>query len=271
MSIVVQPRWQQRGTGGESPSAELDYVIIGTNDMTQAELALVAESPVFLGSLGRREWHVEQTGPLMFDGFVSYGSGDKPEKKQIGQASKSWEIGFKQERVYQSLDTTIYHEDGRPAPSFGGAIGVSKDGVEGVDVPTPTKAWSEKWVISLAQFYSGDYEQQLWQVAKAPVNNAPFRGHLAGEVLFRGATGDPRDEESAEVSFKFEASPNLTDLVFGTLTGIEKRGWEYIWPLYEDEEDDDAKLIVQVPRAAYVEQVIRTSDFANLGIGTGVL
>jgi len=52
------------------------------------------------------------------------------------------------------------------------------------------------------------------------------------------------------------------------IVGIAKGGWQYLWVLYEDEEDADAKRMVKRPAAVYVEQVYREGDFGELGIGT---
>ena len=64
------------------------------------------------------------------------------------------------------------------------------------------------------------------------------------------------------------ASPNRTGITVGDITGIAKKGWEYLWVRYEDAEDSTAKTLVKRPVAAYVEKVYESGDFAALGIGT---
>ena len=54
----------------------------------------------------------------------------------------------------------------------------------------------------------------------------------------------------------------------GEITGIAKKGWEYLWVRYADAKDDTAKAIVKKPIAAYVEKVYEEGNFAGLGIGT---
>ncbi len=51
------------------------------------------------------------------------------------------------------------------------------------------------------------------------------------------------------------------------MTGINKRGWDYLWVRYADVEDPTAKMLVQRPMAVYVEQVYPYRDFSGLGIG----
>lgn len=53
----------------------------------------------------------------------------------------------------------------------------------------------------------------------------------------------------------------------GDITGINKKGWEYLWVRYADAEDTSAKVLVKEPIAAYVEQVYPYGNFAGLGIG----
>ncbi len=55
---------------------------------------------------------------------------------------------------------------------------------------------------------------------------------------------------------------------FSTADGLtipEKRAWDYLWVSYED--TVNANLLVQIPRAAYVERVYKEVDFSLLGIG----
>jgi hypothetical protein len=60
----------------------------------------------------------------------------------------------------------------------------------------------------------------------------------------------------------------VTGLAVGPITGIAKKGWEYLWVRYADVEDTGAKMLVKRPIAAYVEQVYEYANFAGLGIGT---
>ncbi len=99
------------------------------------------------------------------------------------------------------------------------------------------------------------------------LNAASFRGFAAGEVLFLGASGSKRGEEDWEITFRFAASPNVSGLSVGNITGIAKRGWDYLWVRYVDVEDTAAKAIVKRPVAAYVERVYYDGDYSALGIG----
>ena len=56
-------------------------------------------------------------------------------------------------------------------------------------------------------------------------NEGAFRGKVKGEVLFCGAAGSKRGQEDWEVTFKWAASPNKTDIQIGDITVPSKEGW----------------------------------------------
>ena len=53
----------------------------------------------------------------------------------------------------------------------------------------------------------------------------------------------------------------------GNITGISKKGWEYLTVLYEDAKQDTPKKILPKPVAVYVNKVYGESNFSGLGIG----
>jgi hypothetical protein len=53
----------------------------------------------------------------------------------------------------------------------------------------------------------------------------------------------------------------------GSITGIEKKGHEYMWVRYEAESDTASKTLLKVPKYVYVNKVYREASFSGLGIG----
>ncbi len=228
-----------------------------------AHAALIAGSPALYGGLIRQTSHIERIAEDAWEGSVRYGAPDAPE---IGESSFSFDTGGGNQHVTQSLGTVgAYAAPGGTAPNFRGAIGVTQDSVEGVDVTVPVYSFSETHSLA-ASAVTGAYKAALFFLTGA-VNNAPFKGFAAGEVLFLGASGSKRGQDDWEITFKFAASPNATGLVVGDITGIAKKGWEYLWVRYADAEDTSARVLVKKPVAAYVEQVYPYGNFAGLGIG----
>jgi hypothetical protein len=95
-------------------------------------------------------------------------------------------------------------------------------------------------------------------------NNAAFRDFAQGELLFTGAEFRQSSNGETTVNFKFSASPNRTGLSFGTITGVAKKGHEYLWIDYEAWESGG--FVIRRPRGVYVERVYEEGNFALLGI-----
>jgi len=145
------------------------------------------------------------------------------------------------------------------------AVGVTKDGVAGVDITVPVYNFSETHTLA-PEVITPFYKSMLFSLT-GTVNNAMFRGFQAGEVLFLGASGNKRGMDAWEITYKFAASPNVSGLIVGDIGPINKRGWDYLWVQYQEEEDPDAQVLVKRPKAVFVEQVYRFGNFALLGIG----
>jgi hypothetical protein len=154
-------------------------------------------------------------------------------------------------------------------PSFKGAIGVDGSSVNGVDIVVPALTWTETYDVP-SQYVSAAYIRGVAGLTGS-VNNASFRTFAAGEVLFMGCSGaqewdDQRGNGPWTLSYKFVASPNVTAQKIGDITGIEKKGHEYLWVRYEDAVSSNE--LIKRPKAVYVNKVYRDGNFANLGIGT---
>jgi len=155
------------------------------------------------------------------------------------------------------------------ATNMSGAIGVDSNGVNGVDVVVPQLQWQETYDVPNTYVTSG------WIRGVAGVtgttNNASFRGFDAGEVLFMGCSGsqewdDQKGKGPWSLSFRFVASKNVTGQTIGSISGIEKKGHEYLWVRYED--SVTSNTLLKQPKAVYVSKVYKDSDFSLLGIGT---
>jgi hypothetical protein len=158
---------------------------------------------------------------------------------------------------------------GSNAPDQQKAIGVDSNGVNGVDIVVPQLSWQESYDVP------NSYVTSAWIRGVAGVtgttNNAAFRGFEAGEVLFLGCSGsqewdDQKGSGPWSLSFRFAASKNVTGETIGDITGIAKKGHEYLWVRYEDAVSSNSLL--KKPKAVYVNKVYKDSNFSTLGIGT---
>ena len=205
-----------------------------------------------------QEYRLEPSGNGIWDVTARYSSRE-PEESEF-----TFDTSGGTTHITQSLQTVgKYAPAGETAPDFKGAIGVSTDSVEGTDVTVPVYSFSETHRIPGA-LVTGAYKLTLFMLT-GRTNQAVFKGFAAGEVLFLGASGAKRGKDAWEITFRFAASPNVSGLKVGDIEGINKKGWEYLWVRYADDEDEH--VLVKRPIAVYVEQVYQAGDFAGLGIG----
>jgi len=272
VAITVEEKADSREvTTGDNASAVLRYVIRGTADDSEAKEALGAVAPLYYDGLIRKSREVspvfvDVANPdiSIWDGVARYGL--RQREPETGQSEFSFDTGGGTQHVTQGLATVgVYAAPGKTAPNFHGAIGVTRDSIEGVDITVPVYNFTETHYLPAA-YVTGGYKINLFRLT-GKVNAASFRGLAAGEVLFLGASGSARSGDDWEITYRFAASPNRMNITIGSITGIRKKGWEYMWVRYEDAEDAQAGVTVKRPVAVYVEQVYEYGDFSQLGIG----
>jgi hypothetical protein len=258
-AIIIEKFDSREATVGiDSPSVDLQFMVLGTELDAEVRALVQATIPAIYANLVFQNYHIAHQGGGVWEVSVRYG---KLEPKETGQSSYSFDTGGGNQKITQSLETVASYGD--DPPDFQGAIGVSTDSVEGTDITVPVFNFTETHYVPVA-LLTGAYKVVLFYLT-GRVNHAPFKGFARGEVLFLGASGSQRGTEDWEIAFKFAASPNATDLTVGDITGIEKKGWEYLWVRYADAEDEET--LIKQPVAAYVERVYEYGNFALLGIG----
>jgi hypothetical protein len=260
-----------KAVSGQEATRELRYIVTDESSETAVVTLAASTAPVSLAGFGtgrilrRKTISVTPLGGNVWDVVVPYEGVDADED----ESQRSFETAGGTFHMTQSLATVgVYPEvevPFAPPPDFKGAIGVNGDNVDGVDVTIPLFNFTETKRVPAAAMTRA-YQFTLCNLTGC-VNSDAFKGFAAGEVLFLGASGSQKGVDEWEVAFKFAASPNATDLPVGDFTVDAKKGWEYLWVRYEDAADDDAKALVKRPVAAYVEQVYRIADFADLEIG----
>lgn len=261
---TIAERWtSRRWNVGPSPTVELTYVIEGTTDDMVARQLVEAAVPVAYGSMPRQKYQLQRVGHTAWEATVVYGGIEQPD---IGIIALDFSIGTTTVKITQALQTVAYAPPGKIPPDFQDAINVSKNGIDGVEIEIPTLEWVETWRHPDQSINGLAYAGAVYDIV-GTVNNAPFRGFAAGEIRMRGLNGRKTRHDAWEFSYTFAASPNATNLTVGDITGIAKKGWEYLWVFYEDAEDQNAHVLSVKPRAAYVATVYRQTDFTALGIG----
>jgi len=261
----------------DGQSAELVYTVRGTADEDAALASLNGTAPATFHSLVRQPStvepvHIDTANPdgCIWTGTARYAPIEFEEPPQTGDSSFNFDTGGGTQHITQSLATVGSYAASGTAPNFGGGIGVTHDAVEGVDITIPIYQFSETHYLANA-FVTSGYKGTVFALT-GKVNSGAFKGLAAGECLFLGASGAKRGTSGGggdwEITYRFAGSPNVTGLTIGDITGVSKKGWEYLWVRYADVEDASAHALVKKPVAVYVEKVYEQASFAGLGIGS---
>jgi len=249
-------------------SATVPYVVFDAADEDAVFSAVLAEAPATLGDQTRGQpeitKHFSET-----TWFVNV-----PYEIKTWSATPDSRFSFDTSggttHITQSRETIARY--GPKKTNHNGLIGLADGRVEGCDIVTPQYTFSETHFFDDIDV-DNDYKQILFRLT-GRVNDASFKGFTQGEVLFLGATGSRQGDDANdkwEIAFRFAASENEGVLSVGSITGIDKKGWQYLWIEYfEAEVTDDGgkKHLAKTPGGVYIERVYREGDFSTLNIGT---
>lgn len=259
MAITVDLKPQPFSkSGGDSSEQKILYVVSGTGDQDEAYNALVAEAPLRLGPMYPHLYTVEPLSDISWDGTVTY-QVNKPTDEPVF----SIEIGTANTKITQSLQTVgSYALPGQTPPDFKGAINVTKDGVDGVDIVLPSFSWSERHLIPSSRV-NRDYLDTLF-FATGCMNDDTFRQYDRGEILFMGCTlAQSRDQDGWEGNFRWVGSRNASNLLVGGITVTEKLGHDYLWVLYDEQTTPDGRTR-KLPKSVFVERVYQFTSMDDL-------
>ena len=275
LEVIEQP-----GRALSNDTYECRYLVVGTMSETEARSAVVGKSSATYGSLRRDDVRVEElrgrVGHWLAE--VSYIRPDLA-PPETGDQWFSMSSRVETTRVTRSRQTVgTFAPAGETPANYDRLIGVSTGGdVEGVDVQVPVYSFTVDKYLAPTAGADPNYIRNITRLL-AHVNAEPFAVRTAmdetgstlvfepHEVMLIGAAAGRRGDQPWEFRFEFAASPNLRDLDVDAIAGITKRGWDYLWLRYEQYADDEHKVMLRKPVAAYVEQVYPEGDFSRLRI-----
>lgn len=265
MPTTVSQKWQgAKIVEAEDSEIEIEYLIFGTTDefVAQADLDAATALNVF-GLIKKSVTIDERVNANTWSGTVKWG---KFEPLDLGDSQFSFDTTGGTAHVQTSIATL----SGTPAPGipfapdFQNAIGVTDNGVDGIDITAPAYAFQETHIVDNTTVTAA-YKNTLFSLTGA-WNNAPYKGFAVGECMFKGASGTLKDYLVWEITYKFEAIPNKIAFTAGPIVVPLKRGWDYLWLRYREVEDAAAGHLARRPIAAYVEQVSPSGNLSLLGI-----
>lgn len=269
--MAYQFGYRPTGLKTTNNGATIPYRLVGETDATLARNYAKAAIPLIFGAFTRKDVSLDYLGAGVWDIDAEYATPDKAEP--IANACKwTFDTTGKTKHITQGLvHSGTYTAPLRATIDHMGAIGVTDDSVEGVDVPDKAFKWTETWNLPAAA-YGFAYSSVLGELTGC-MNASYFRGFPANTVAFQGSNGGALSDDGLlrEFSFSFEVSPSETGIVIGAITGIEKIGWDYLWVRYETSDDSTAKKTTPKPIQVEVDCVLKEFNFSLLGIGSGIL
>lgn len=265
MTYIIDEKLKSRaGQLGESGSKTLEYFILwqGEGDPgTDAEVhaLLNATAPPLWGNMPLKNTAIEPVSDILWDGRAEYGQRDTSFDSTL-----AFDTTGGSSHITQSINTIGRHGPG--AADLRGAIGVTQDSVDGIDITIPAFAWSEGRNFPIAQV-SDTYIRNLC-LGTGSTNNATFKQFQRGEVLFLGASGR-RENSIWNIEFRFSSSPNRENFQVGGINIAKKHGHDYLWcqhlPVKLPGTDGKLRMWQKI-HAVYVEQVYPETDFSLFGL-----
>ncbi len=266
MVVTVEEKWDSRdqalGLDSQQSSGELLWIVTGTSDDQVAVSETLLATPTTFAGLPLLNVSVDRIAEEVWGTTANYGDKNFGTTPEPAVPIFSFDTTGGSSHISQSLATNAF-SGATPAPDSKGAIGDNGDTVEGVDIPTPVYNFSETHLVPVANVTPA-YKATLFALT-GTINGGFFKGFSNGEVLYLGTVGSLRNANYWELSYSFAALPNITGVQIGDITGINKRGWDYLD--IRREKDEDSGKIVNVPTAVYVHKVFEDGNFGFLGIG----
>lgn len=270
--------------GAQGGGVTLRFVVVGSTDEAEVYEYVRLNTPLTWDGFIRQDIKADPMGGPMWKAEVEYGTsgqgggdqptGTTPEQPQAPDSptaalTSGYSFSVRAPRLHltQSRVTiSATKRGGGVARDFKGKIGVDKDlKVVGCDVPPDPRATIKRTVAR--SIVTQRYLSTLFNLV-GRTNDAPFYGWDAGEVLYLGADGQYTQGEGWSITHEWGVEENDTDIpICAGLTVPAKKGFEYLWILDEEVRDPATQLMVVVPGAAYVEEVIRPAPFFLIGVG----
>jgi len=267
VQIIEQPV-SRSGRSSIAKDTQIDYTwrLKGSDSLTGTIL-----DPIWGYTLEPSDLRWSRIGYQLYDFTMTYADQawiDENRQLDTGESRFSYSTTGGTLRIFTSLETAArYAAPGYQVPAVvageGSPIGVTDETVEGVDIVIPAMQFHFDFRYAKATITPA-YMKSMMD-ATGTTNDALWLSLFpANSVLFMGAEGSQGIKSDPTHRHSFVYSKNLTDQVIGAITGIAKKGHEYVWVVHEETIDATSKRKTKKPIQVHVEKVYEESNFSTL-------
>lgn len=263
---ITQRFIQEDGNSLPTGQSNLYFIAEGSDDYADVEAAF-DQIPSEYRGLPRRDVLRDHAGANLWYLTAQYSAVEQPQEPLVlGDPPR---IEFDTTGGQRTLITHADIRNGYPGPGlstvpdYGGAINVVDGVPQGLEIETGGATMTISQVISAAQA-SNAYRRLLMIRARRVVNAAPFGPFNAYECRFMGARFSSRADGNVDLVRVFEGAENVVGGSYAGVTGVEKRGHEYVWAPVERQADTAAKVMVPRVLGVLVHEIYPAVDFAEL-------
>lgn len=182
----------------------------------------------------------------------------QPVRLQFSTGGGTQTLKYSQRTLTKLLCPNV---NGKQAPDQKGAVNVGESGPEGVEYPVPALEFGYTYKV-----LPNTVDVFALYAATGKWNANYWRGFAPGELMFMGVDGTIDLTQGGDLTYKFSAKANRSNLRINGSKSFSARGWDYVWTLNDKREDAAAKKVTIVPIAVYVEEMVGSYDFNFLGI-----
>lgn len=241
MAIVVWELISSRSqTIGTNPKLDRNYFLTGESDDSVVRAFLNSTLLATIDGLWLDSYDLDPAGDDSYWTAVAHYI-DKEDKEDSNTATdpKNRRVRFTGAAVNGiKFDTPNVQQgykaggDTTPIPDFGNSLNVQGDKIEGAPIIFGAGSFQETHTVPIANVTNAEILRLLDSQGK--INSDVFRDAEAQEVLFVSfdVNWDGGAANEADVVYNFQYSKNEVNKTVGPITGINKKGWQFLWQTY---------------------------------------
>lgn len=247
----------ESGTSGED-TRSLEYFVTGTDSYAEARTAFESYFSLNHDGLQLQRYRLKHLGTELWKVTTNYG-------QRITQSqSFSVDTTGATLRMTHGFSETRFGPggDASSVPPQDGALNVQDGRIEGHEKVIPSMS------LTLRDTYPRDWITDAYldtvENLTGTINAGSFGGRGAQTLLFLGARINQPATGDAECEFAFVSGRHIQNLTLGSVTGINKKAHQFMWPLWETIDHSGSNRNRKQIAGVYVNDVAQVVSWANL-------